>query len=473
MANGNGQDASEAAGAGGITFPEGGGATPPPQPEVRPGGTEARPNSGAQISSVSGSLKVNPQLIRPRDGRRGITPTAKSQEVATLVVRGNIYEDWETVWIHWNNGEPFAQFRFTATEEVYATPGIPQFTTTWRSLAQFAPGDEFQAYLGGQPTMKGVILVRQTAYDAKSKTIVLQGVSLTWYAARASAMSEKGEYEGTFVDIAREVLKPTCSDFKIIGTISNLKYDEPQRPSGGETIFQFLERIGRNRNVMVVSDPYGDFVFIGDHNGKTVADLLEGENILKMQAIIQDTQPYSIYKARSSKPANDQTHMAAAAQIEAERQGTAKCYSPLVVTVEHPATKPEAQLRADHEYDFNERKVEANITVQGWFNPHTGLRWDVNDDVYVKAPMAMLDMLMKIEAVTFTQDSRSGSLTVLKCVAPWNWNDNNWLIGPNNHDIIQPPNEPAKANDAPATTPPEQVPHSEWQQQVDRAGAPR
>lgn len=467
----NGSDASEAAGAGGITFPEGGGTTPIEEvPEVNI--TATAPTAripDAQVDSVSGlnPLKISPQLIRG-EGRRPIYPGAKPEEIATLIVNGAIYEDWESVWIHWSFGEPWAQFKFVATEEVYETPGRPVYDeqgiarTTWRSDAQFAPGDEFEAFLGGQPVMSGMILVRQTAYEGKAHSVTLQGVSLTWYAARASIVNEKSEYEGTYKQIVEEVLAPTCSGPKWWGKISDLPFEEPQRPSPGETIFQFLERLGRNRNVMVVSDPYGDFIFIGDHNGKKVADLLEGENILKMQAIIQQLKPHSEYISRAQQRANDQTNMSAAAQIESIRDGTAACYSPHLTPIEHPANKAETQLRANHEWDFNERIVEANITVQGWFNPLSGLRWDVGEDVYVHSPMAMLDMLMKIEAVTFTQDSRSGSLTVLKCVAPWNWNDNEWVIGPDNHHIIKEPQTTARSTgDQPPTTPPTQVPHSQ------------
>jgi prophage tail gpP-like protein len=345
-------------------------------------------------------------------------------------------------------GEPWAQFRFTATED--DPPRI-----------QFSPGDEFVCYLGGWPVMSGVILVRQVAYDAKQHTVVLQGVSLTWYAARASIISEKSEFHGTFLQIADEVLKPTCSGWKTMGEISGLPFKDPQRPEPGENIFQFLERIGRDRNVFVVSDPYGDFLFLGDRTTPKVADLVEGENILKMQAIIKDTEPYSVYLIRASKPANDQENMGKAAQQEVDREGTAKCYSPHLTPIEHPVwSDAELKLRADHEFDFNERKVEANVTVQGWFNPLTGRRWDPLQNVYVISPMAMLDMTLTIQAVTYTQD-RNGSLSLLKCVAPWNVNENNWTIGADNHHSIAGPSGESKVNSGPPTTPPTQTPHSQ------------
>jgi prophage tail gpP-like protein len=298
-------------------------------------------------------------------------------------------------------------------------------------------------------------LVRQVAYDAKNHGVMLQGVSLTWYAARASIVDKDSAFEGSFLEIAGKVLAPTCSGYKTWGQIDSTPFIPAARAGDGETIFQFLERLGRDRNVMVTSDPYGDFVFIGEHVGEVVGDLVEGLNILKCQCTISDTEPYSKYIAKGQKPANDQSMMREAAEQEATMNGTAKCYSPLVVAVEHPVwTNRELELRAEHEYDFRERKIEADITLQGWFNPRTGLRWDVGQDVMVRSPMAMLNMIMKIEAVTYTQDSRTGSLTVLKCVAPWNWNDSKQLF-----PTRQRPR--ARTNTGPAETPPAQQPHSE------------
>jgi hypothetical protein len=49
--------------------------------------------------------------------------------------------------------------------------------------------------------------------------------------------------------------------------------------------------------------------------------------------------------------------------------------------------------------------------------------WRPGDNVYVYSSMCPLDMVMKIQTVTFTQDRNQGTLTTLDCVAPWNLND--------------------------------------------------
>jgi hypothetical protein len=50
--------------------------------------------------------------------------------------------------------------------------------------------------------------------------------------------------------------------------------------------------------------------------------------------------------------------------------------------------------------------------------PGGGL-WRAGDLVAFMSPMTTLNMGLKIQNVTFTQDSQSGTLTTLELVAPW------------------------------------------------------
>ena len=416
--------------------------------------------TGQSVGSASGDYYLNPQLITPRMQQRGVYPGAKNEEIATLVVRGLVYEDWETVWFQWTLGDPWAQFRFTATEDDTHLWMAGDERTPDELLLRFKPGDECTLYLGGWPVMDGVIMIRQVAYDKNNHTIVLQGTTLTYYAANSSIIDEKSEYEGTFLDIADKVLAPTCSGYKTWGTISSLKFEDPQRPNPGESIFDFLERIARDRKVIVTSDPYGDFLFIGEHVGQYVADLVEGENILKCQAVIADLKARSVFIARGQSGGSDDQMMRKAAHLEARVDGTAKCYNPLLTPIEHQVwTRAEVELRAKNEQMFAEgqHKVEATVTVQGWFNPRTGLRWDVGQDVFFQSPMTGIDaQMMKIKSITFTQD-KAGSLTTMVIVHPSGFNDSNFKRG---LELATTALTKATSDDTPATSPPVQVPHS-------------
>jgi prophage tail gpP-like protein len=113
--------------------------------------------------------------------------------------------------------------------------------------------------------------------------------------------------------------------------------------------------------------------------------------------------------------------MAAASEQEAHHPGTAKRYSPVLTPAEQPVWSiGELQERAKNEAVWHEGTIiEVTIVVQGWMRPGTHSLWRAGDDVSVYSPMAMLNMVLKIKTITFTQDRNQGTLTSLELVAPW------------------------------------------------------
>lgn len=365
------------------------------------------------------------------------------EEICTLIVDGAEFYDWETIWIQIVVGQDFPRFRFTCAErEPYPLKA---------ALLQFKPGDECLIKLGGQVVITGVIITRQVAYDGSQHGVMLEGVGLTWYAARASIIDQTGSYDGMdFLSIAAKVLAPTGIGMKVVGEIDPRPFKDVQAPKG-ETIFNFLDKLGRDRKVIVATDEKGRFVFIGEHSSGVVGDLVEGVNILKMQCIITDEDLYSEYFTEGQTPGGDDKYGPDAGEQRARAPGTAKRYSPLMNVIEHPVwDDAEIKIRNKAEQMWHEgTKVEATVTVYGWFD-RTGNLWGIYQNVYVKSPMAILDMNMSIKAVTFTQDSRQGSRTTLLCVAPWRLNDNTeFVVG----DQLAPPGD-SKTDSAPAATPP-------------------
>ncbi len=339
-------------------------------------------------------------------------------EICTLIVDGFEFGDWETIWIQIVVGQDYPRFRFTCAErEPYP------FKT---ALLQFKPGDECMIKLGGKVVMMGVIITRQVAYDGKSHGVMLEGVGFTWYAARASIIDETGSYDDMdFLAIANKILSPTGIGMKVVGKVDMTPFKKVQAPKG-ETIFNFLDKLGRDRKVIVATDEKGNFVFLGDMTGVggIVGDLVEGVNILAMQCVITDEDLNSEYFTDGATAGGDDKYGKDAGEQRARAPGTAKRYSPLLNVMEHPVwSNKEVQLRNRAEQMWHEgSKVEATVTVYGWFDRNHEL-WGIYQSVYVVSPMAILNMRMRIKAVTFTQDSKAGSRTTLQCVAPWRLND--------------------------------------------------
>ena len=58
-------------------------------------------------------------------------------------------------------------------------------------------------------------------------------------------------------------VKPT-----VIGTIDPTKFKPPAHNEIGELVFQFLEKLGRERKVVLGGDYAGNLLLVGDHESQ-------------------------------------------------------------------------------------------------------------------------------------------------------------------------------------------------------------
>jgi prophage tail gpP-like protein len=376
--------------------------------------------------------------------------TIKPQEVATILVGGGAYyTDWESVFVQNRWVDAWHTFRFTAAERDRPTGTLMQDL-------HLKPGDECAIYLGGELAISGVILVRQTSYDANSHGVMLQGTGRTWYAARASILDKDGNFDKmSFEQAAKRVIAPLGVNAKVVGTLDATPFEKLQLQPG-ETLWAFLERIARPRGIVMGSDHLGNFLLIGDHQKSPGDWLIEGQNILRCQATQSVEAMFSDYVVRGSTAGGDGKYGRQASEQEALVKGTAKRYSPQLTPAEQPVWNlAEVAARANNEMVWHEgTEIRVSVTVQGWFRPSGGI-WRTGEQVVLVSPMALLNMALKIETITFTQDSASGTLTQLELVAPWLLKDRgDYVVGdPNNKTPFPPPPDPAKPGLAPPSAP--------------------
>jgi prophage tail gpP-like protein len=335
-------------------------------------------------------------------------------EVATVVVNDRQFNNWESVYIQQRWAEAFPIFKFTTADIVEVPP------KDWQTL-QFKPRDTCSIYLGGLLAISGFITTRQTSYDAENHQVQLEGVGLTWFAARASILHPTGNFDGkTFEEVADEVIGPTGVGICKVGTLDATPF-ERLSSEVGETVWDFLERIARVRGIVLGSDHLGNFLLIGNHWFTPTDSVVEGVNIKRMNAIIHVGDIFSEYRVRGQSAASDPQFGPQASEQESQPvPGTSVRYSPLLVPAEQPVWgQGELDMRAQHEAVWHEgTEIQVTVVVQGWMRPSGGL-WRPGQDVWVRSPMAMLDMVMKVQMITFTQDRASGTLTTLDLVPPW------------------------------------------------------
>lgn len=337
------------------------------------------------------------------------------EDKAVLNVAGINFQDWESVFVQINRNEPWPMFRFTAAER-------DTMPSEWTKL-QFRPGQDCDILLGGEQAIKGVITTRQTSYEGSQHQVMLVGKGLSTFAAKSSMDSKTGEnFDGmTFLQVAKKVLAPFPGGYEVIGTLDSTVFEKLQNQPG-ERVWDFLERIARPRGIVMGSDENGKILLIGDHDKQPDSELTEGVNILKCQCIINDDPTFYYFKVRSQVAASDDNPGKAASELESDPiRGTSKYYCLNLTNSEQPVkTKNECNVRAMNEMVWHEgTKINAAITTRGWKRPTTGKLWKAGDVVTVNSPMAMLNgIVLAIQSVTFTQDSGSGTLTLLDLVSP-------------------------------------------------------
>jgi prophage tail gpP-like protein len=332
-------------------------------------------------------------------------------EVATVVVEGREFDEWETVYVQIRWTDFFPTFQFTAAEGPY--PWV------WERL-QFRPGERVGIYLARQLVMTGTILTRQCAFDAGSHAVQISGVGRTFFAARASIIDKTSNFDKmNFIQVAAHLLAPTGVGYRIVGELDNTPFEKLANEPG-EPIGDFLEKIARPRGIIVGADEKGNFLFIGPHESPAANRLTEGENILKCNVIFTIENTRSDIRVRGQTAASDQQYGSAASEQESVVPGTPMQYSPILVPAEQPVwNQSEIVQRALNERIWSIYTIlRATVVVYGWLKPN-GALWRAGEKVIVYSPMAMLkDVPMKIQNVTYTQDSKDGTLTTLELVQP-------------------------------------------------------
>ena len=335
-------------------------------------------------------------------------------EVAQLQVAGVSFQDWETVWIQhrWSDGWPL--FRFTAAEN--ATMPI-----SWIQL-QFKPGDDATIWLGGQLAITGIILSRQTSYDANNHGVELSGVGRTWAAGTSSLDTKDANFDNmTLTAVASKLYGLHGVGVQEVGKVDSDPFKPGTQGHPGENIFDCVDRLCRMKGATLGSDHLGSMLLIGEHSYPVVQDLVEGENILKMQCIISNEMLSQKYDITGQAPSAEKLTPGQAAEIRGSAPGAMKVYDKFkLIVAEQALTQAEAQTRAYYESRFSEgTNVKAFVTVQGWLRDGVNL-WRCGDDVYVMSPMAMLNgITLKIQTATFEQSNAGGTTTVLELVLPW------------------------------------------------------
>jgi prophage tail gpP-like protein len=336
-----------------------------------------------------------------------------SKEIVTLRVRGVNYTNWTSVRIEQRAAQAFPVFQFECTEE---SP-VPVRAT---ALA-FVPGDIVQAFIGGAQVLFGYITERHVGYDATNHGVRLIGTGDTIDLTTSMVPVERlGNHDGKnwaqlFHDITAHLnTKLTAKNIDLT------PFDQIQ-VQPGETIMSVLERYARPRNIVVGSMSTGGILALGEHAAHSTGTLTEGVDILRANAVVRDEKIYKRLTTLGQASGSDKAWGAGQNQQRADLTGTSTRNRHSVTVMDIADKMHGVQRRVQMEYVFTEgAKIEAQITVQGWFknSNQSDEIWRAGEYYTVNSPSLLLNDLLGCQSCVYEQNDSGGSTTTLTMVRP-------------------------------------------------------
>jgi prophage tail gpP-like protein len=181
----------------------------------------------------------------------------------------------------------------------------------------------------------------------------------------------------------------------------------------GQTVFQLLDKMARQRKILMYPSYDGNLVFAPQAESKAATALVQGVNILNGKATFDNTNRFSSYTTKGQNLAFLGTAaQGIGVQGKATDEGVTR-YRPMILMAEHSLDDQKSEDRASYEAHLRAAKsLEVELQVQGWFQ-QDGTPWEINQLVRVDSGFLGVRRQMLVKKVTFNK-SGSGTVTSLE-----------------------------------------------------------
>lgn len=314
------------------------------------------------------------------------------QDAVQVKVQGKVYDGWTTVSIAKSINSLSPSFTLNVADR-------------WRQSSEkfpIMPGNQVKIGLFNiDPSTPPIITGHLEQFNAtvsnEDRSIVVSGRSKTGDLIDSAAIGVNSTYKDVTL---QEVATVYAQDFdiKVIDETpeANTKIKKVV-VNQGETVFELLDRLAKERGVLLTSDGRGDLVITSREAQQqtplgasplaqgvkaaigVTSGLFQGQNVLFAESTFDETDRFQKYLVKSQIQGDDFVNAKDAATIN----GVA--FDPLVlrqrtkyIMAEKSSDNASAKERATWEANQAAAKSAiARVTVQGW-NDQAGNLWDVN-----------------------------------------------------------------------------------------------
>nr|WP_247687997.1 contractile injection system protein, VgrG/Pvc8 family [Pectobacterium versatile] len=298
-------------------------------------------------------------------------------------------------------------------------------TARWSAAAprSIKPGMSCYVSIGSARVMTGYIDDFIPSYDADNVSLRVMGRDKTGDLVDSSVVDKSGQWRGqTLEQLAATICKPY--GIEVINETDTGEVFGSITLEQGETGFELLDRLAKQRGVLMTSDAWGRLIITRASTIRAGVSLVLGDNILAARGRFSWRERASQYIVKGSAAAGGATWDDQPVKVVGGRQvivtdSEITRYRPKILVNEDNLTVGGASARGEW---YKTRMLgEANtteITVAGWRESGaTGTLWQTNRLISVKDVIQQLDVTWLIKTVSF-MESDSGRLTVLTLVPP-------------------------------------------------------
>lgn len=352
----------------------------------------------------------------------------KLEEWCEVRTNNGVFRNWTSVNVQYGQDPNYKRI---VTLEC-AEPMKPGRTGVALVAQRLKPGDRVDVALAGQLVIAdGFIKIRQTAYDAERHAVQVIAVAKSDPIKEVSVdvLSNSGQFRNyTFEAIANQVLKPVGVKLRLVNppAVASVPFRQVIVQTG-ETIAEFLERIGRQRNLWQWADVDGTILAGNPASATSGGALLEeGVNILSATSYIE-LPGADTHVGASQTPASDERWGRAASEIRAQAAiPNGNPGKTIIGLAEHPDSQIDLQARVDHEAaDISAAAHRDLITHKGWFRPGSTKLWEPGDWCTVKSPMLYPfdggQQTMRVWNINCSQNDQTGTTTQVELVNNATW----------------------------------------------------
>lgn len=329
------------------------------------------------------------------------------QNTVRLLVSGREYAGWLSVSVTAGIERQARDFSLSVTSRWPGASDVP------RSIR---PGDACELFIGADKVLTGWIDATPIRYDAQSVSIGVTGRSKTADLVDCSAINSPGQWRQAKLErIASDLAQPY--GIAVVAEASTGPALAEHAIQQGETVFESVDRMIGQRQLLATDDASGRLVFAKVGSVRATTALVLGGNILSGDAALDYKDRFSEYRVKGQRSGDDSSF----GESASEASGTAadkaiRRRRALIIKTSGQADSGSCRDRARYEAAHRAaRSLTASYTVAGWRQADGGL-WRPNLMVRVVDGLIGLD-----EDLLITETEYSLSETGMVCrlrVAP-------------------------------------------------------